>query len=211
MRPLFWRDLILSERKEKTIHVFKLIGENFVRFLFSVLFVSVFQMIFGVENTLAGVAASVAITMYPAMDTGLKPLPMCGVIIGLFLGSGIAAELSVISPWLALPVHFLFVAAVMVLCGTPLEIKTFICFLLSFVFCQATPVPLEAFPMRMLCLFTGSVLTAVCTLVWWKHKGYGTNGISIRRQIHLSAKTGGLSCAWPPALPSQCLPPPCWG
>lgn len=85
-------------------------------------------MIFGVENTLAGVAASVAITMYPAMDTGLKPLPMCGVIIGLFLGSGIAAELSVISPWLALPVHFLFVAAVMVLCGTPLEIKTFICF-----------------------------------------------------------------------------------
>ena len=46
--------------------------------------------------------------------------------------------------------------------------------------------------MRMLCLFTGSVLTAVCTLVWWKHKGYGTNGISIRRQIHLSAKNRGL-------------------
>jgi len=192
MRPLFWRDHILRERKEKIIRALKLIGENLVRFLFSIAFVTLFQMLFGVENTLAGVAASVAVTMYPAMDTGLKPLPMCGVIIGLFLGSGIAAELSVISPWLALPVHFLFVVAVMVLCGTPLELKTFICFLLSFVFCQAAPVPLEAFPMRMLCLLAGSVLTAVCTLVWWKHKGYGSNGISLRRQIHLSAKNKGL-------------------
>lgn len=192
MRLYYWRDFILSERKEKVIHVLKLIGENFVRLLFFVLFVSIFQMIFGVENTLAVVAASVAITMYPVMDTGLKPLAMCGVIIGLFLGSGIAAELSVLSPWLALPVHFLFVVAVMVLCGAPLEIKTFICFLLSFVFCQSTPVPLEEFPKRMLCLLTGSVLTAACTLVWWKHKGYGANGISIRQQIHLSAKNKGL-------------------
>lgn len=182
----------MNEKKGKAVKACKLIGENFVRFLFSVAFIAVFQMFFGSGNILAGVAISVAITMYPVMDTGLKPLQMAGVIVGLFLGTGIAAELSVISPWLAIPFDFLIIVVIMALCAAPLDIKSYICFLLSFVFCQATPVPLEEFPLRLLCLLIGSMLTALCTLVWWRKKGYGKNGIGIRQQIHLSARHKGL-------------------
>lgn len=182
----------MNEKKEKTVKTVKLIGENLVRFLFSVSFIAVVQMVFGSGNILAGVAVSVAVTMFPVMDTGLKPMQMAGVIVGLFLGTGIVAELSVISPWLAIPFDFLIVTVIMVLCAAPLNLKTYICFLLSFVFCQATPVPLEEFPMRLLCLFAGGVLTALCTLVWWRKKGYGKNGIGIRQQVHLSAQHKGL-------------------
>lgn len=182
----------MNEKKEKAVKAAKLIGENFVRFIFSVAFIGVVQLFFGSGNILAGVAVSVAVTMFPVMDTGLKPLQMAGVIVGLFLGTGIVAELSVISPWLAVPFDFLIIVVIMALCAAPLNLKSYICFLLSFVFCQATPVPLEEFPMRLLCLFTGGVLTALCTLIWWRKKGYGKDGIGIRQQIHLSAQHKGL-------------------
>ena len=162
----------VSEKKKKRVQLLKSAGENLVRFAFSLLFVSVYQLLFGVENTLAGVAISVAITMLPVCDTGVRPISMAGMIVLLFAGCGLVSQLALVSPWLALPVNFCFVLLIMALCSEPPQIKLYINFMLGFVFCQATPVPMELFGRRMLGLLTGSTLVAVVSLA-----GCGSNAV----------------------------------
>ena len=103
--------------------------ENGLRFLFSVVFIFVYQQVFGAENTLPGVAVSVALTMYPTMDLGVRPLTMAGTIAGLFVAAGPVAQLALASPWLALPCNLLFVLLIMLLTCEPEPFKPSVCFL----------------------------------------------------------------------------------
>ena len=143
---------------QKVKNLIKLIFENAFRFLFNVGFVYLFQFLFGMQNTLAGVAIGVALTLFPVTPNGIGTLPMAGIIVGLFTACGLAAQLALVSPWLALPLNFLFVALIMLLTCEPLQQKPSITFLLCFVFCQATPVPAGEFPVRLLACFAGGAL-----------------------------------------------------
>lgn len=163
----------------------QLILGNAVRFAFNILFISVFQALFGAVNVLPGVAIVVALTMYPTCNLGMKPGVMAAVISILFVLSGFVAQLALLSPWIALPVNFLFTILILALSGEPLSYRTSICFLLSFVFCQATPVPAEQFPTRLLALVCGAALVAGTTVLLWKKNGYGKNGRTGKEQILL--------------------------
>lgn len=166
--------------------------ENGLRFLFSVVFIFVYQQVFGAENTLPGVAVSVALTMYPTMDLGVRPLTMAGTIAGLFVAAGLVAQLALASPWLALPCNLLFVLLIMLLTCEPEPFKPSVCFLLAFVFSQATPVPMERFPLRMAGLAAGGLLVAGVTLLEWHRRGFGRQGRSLTQQMRLSLEKPGL-------------------
>lgn len=162
--------------KKKPADFCKIAAGNLLRCIFSVLFVTIFQMIFGAENTLVGVAVSVGVTMYPECYTGLRPLSMGIAIVVLITGGGIVSQFYFASPWLALPVNFLFGLLIMTFTSQPAMLQPAIVYLLTFVFAQATAVPMALFKRRLLACLIGGFLVAAITLICWKRRGYGANG-----------------------------------
>ncbi len=168
-----------------------LILTNAVKFAFNVVFAYVYQMIFGPENTLAGVAVNIGFTTLPDMDVGILPLPMCGIIIVLYTLAGIVSQFAYAPIGVAFIVYFLFVVVILLLSSEPIAMKTSISFLLCFVFCQANPVSAERLPIRLLSLFIGGVLVSLWLLFRWKHHGIGKNGRTLMEQIRFCAKRPG--------------------
>lgn len=166
----------------------RLIVENAIRFIFSVGFVTIFQFLFGSENILAGVAISVGLTMIPFVDLGIRPGTMAGIIIILYGGCASVAQTALIIPWVAFLADFLFVVILLGLMCEPEMLKPSISFLLCFVFCQAMPVSIEAFPMRIKGMLAGGILVAAVTFFFWKKRGYGKNGRNLKEQIRLCLK-----------------------
>lgn len=179
------------KRAEKGKSFFKRAGVNALKFAFNVLFAYVFQVVFGPENILVGVALCVGLTTLPEMDTGIQRVPMAGIIVGLNLAAGLAAQFALTNIWLALPVNALFVAALLLLSAEPVSKKTAISFLLCFIFCQANPVPTERLGMRMAALLAGSVLIAAVLFVKWKRRGIGDAGRTLSEQIRFCALQRG--------------------
>lgn len=193
----------LSNAKQKVGTVSRQMLKNAIQFAIGLLFISAFQALFGMENILVGVALSVGFTMLPDLEWGIRPKAMLGITVGLFVGSGIVAQLALVSPWIALPVNFLFVLLILLLTGEPEQLKPYMSFLLCFVFAQSTPVPWEAFPKRLLGMAVGGLFVAVVAWFKWKKTGNGANGRPIREQIAL-CKVGrgfilrmslGIACA----------------
>lgn len=178
----------MSEKATKLKHTGKLILENALRFFFTLGFIMAFQFLFGAENVLVGVAISVALTMIPVMDLGVRPVSMAGILMILFIGSALAAQSALFSPWAALPVNFLFVVLIMLLSGEPLPLKPSISFLLCFVFGQSMPVPWTEFPRRLLGVVVGGLVVVAATVVFWKKRGYGKDGRTIKEQLLLCQK-----------------------
>lgn len=167
------------------LRIGRLIVENALRFLFSVGFVTIFQLLFGSENILAGVAISVGLSMFPLADLGIRPGTMAGIMIVLYGGCAVAAQTALITPWLAFLADFLFVVVLLGLSCEPEMLKPSSSFLLCFVFCQAMPVSAEAFPMRIAGVMTGGILVAAVTYFYWKKRGYGKNGRNLKEQVRL--------------------------
>lgn len=183
--------ILLSKIKLKTIHIGKTAIENAFRFIFNLGFIMVFQMLFGVENVLPGVAISVGLTMFPDGYIGIKRETMGGVIVILYTGSVLAAQSTLISPWIAFIINFLFVYLIMNLVCEPNEFKPAISFLLCFIFSQATPVSMELFPKRLLGALVGGSLVAIITMIKWKSNDKGDEGRDLKEQILLCRKKRG--------------------
>ena len=169
----------------KTKNMARLIVKNALNFAFNLAFVFLYQMLFGTENVLPGVAIGVGLTMFPVGYVGIRPLTMGGIILVLYTGSVIVGQTALISPWLALPVNFLFVLIIMVLTCEPAMYKPAISFLLCFVFSQAAPVAPEAFPVRAAGALAGGAAVAAATVIRWKKQGHWNDGRNLKEQIEL--------------------------
>ena len=155
---------------------------NAFRFLISLAFIIVFQTLFGVENTLLGVAISVGFTMLPMCNLDIKPWTMFWIIVILYGGSTFVAQLSAVNPWLAFGCNFIFLSLIILLANEPLEYQTNITFLLCFVFSQSTVVSWSQFPMRATAGIVGGIFVGGCVVLNWYRHGYGGK-IRVRQQI----------------------------
>lgn len=155
---------------------------NAFRFLISLAFIIVFQTLFGVENTLLGVAISVGFTMLPMCNLDIKPWTMFWIIVILYGGSTFVAQLSAVNPWLAFGCNFIFLSLIILLANEPLEYQTNITFLLCFVFSQSTVVSWSQFPMRAIAGIVGGIFVGGCVVLNWYRHGYGGK-IRVRQQI----------------------------
>lgn len=182
----------MTPSKEKLRRIARPALENAVRFLFNLGVAYAYQFVFGAQNILVGVVIALAITLFPVADLGIRPLPMALITVGLFCLCGPVAQLAMAPPLLALPCNFAFVALIMLTTCEPMNVKPFISFLLCFLFCQATPVSAEGLPMRMLALAAGAAATAAATCIWWRRRGYGANGRTLKEQMRLCLKNRGL-------------------
>lgn len=178
----------MSEKQHKMINIIKLIFKNAFQFLFTLAFILIFQSLFGTSNILLGVSISVGLTMFPNCPLGIRPFPFCITIIGFYIGSVFVSQLALSSPWIALPINFLFVTLIMLFLNEPMVMKPSISFLLAFVFCQASPVSWNEFHFRFWGAALGGILVAVITVVQWKKKGYDKDGRTLKEQVLLCQK-----------------------
>lgn len=174
--------------KEKALRAAKLAIVNLGRFAVNLAFVFAFQTLFGMSNILVGVAIGVGFTTLPKMDLGVRPGVMAAIVLALYTGAGLLGQTALLPIWAALPLNFLFVAAILLFSGEPVSLKPSISFLLCFVFAQATPVPWAQYPTRLAgTLAAGGVVAAVCLLGWKKYGCQGTR--SLRSQLALCARS----------------------
>ena len=169
-----------SNEKSKFIEKIK---HNTFRFLAMMGFIMVYMAIFGQENTLPGVAIYVGIMMFPKMNTGIKLYDMLIMVAILFLGSGIVAQIGVISPWLALPLNIIYIFITMIVTTEPAPYKMNMVFLLPLLFCQSVPVSIDLFPKRMVGILIATGITVAVTYIEWKKRGYGEEGRTLKEQI----------------------------
>ena len=169
-----------SNEKSKFIEKIK---HNTFRFLAMMGFIMAYMAIFGQENTLPGVAIYVGIMMFPKMNTGIKLYDMLIMVAILFLGSGIVAQIGVISPWLALPLNIIYIFITMIVTTEPAPYRMNMVFLLPLLFCQSVPVTIDLFPKRMLGMLIATVITVVVTYIEWKKRSYGKEGRTLKEQI----------------------------
>lgn len=168
--------------------IWKEILHNAFRFMINIGFVMIFQLLFGVENILTGVAIGVGFTMLPKMDLPIRPMTMFLITVVLYTGGGLVGQLALVSPWIAFPCYFAFCILIILLSNEPVEYKTNISFLLCFVFSQAAPVPWNHFMSRCSAVFFGGLFVGFCILISWHRQGYGKNGRTLKEQIQLCTK-----------------------
>lgn len=162
---------------------------NLFKFLCMMVFITIFQALFGAENILIGVAISVGLTMFPTGYTGIRRGPTVFTILVLYVGGALLSETALLSPWLALPLNFLFLVALLALSMEPELMKPSISFLLTFIFGQATPVPWEALPKRLASALAGALFVAAWTYVAWRRHGYGgPDARTLRQQCALCVR-----------------------
>ena len=99
--------------------------------------------------------------MFLKLDIGIKHTQAPFVIFGLFVLTGLSAFVAAINPWLGLLINFITVCAIMVLSGQRAEYRSFMPFLLCYIFTQSTPVYDIDFGMRMASLAAGGALVGI--------------------------------------------------
>lgn len=147
---------------------------NTARFAFILLFINLYAYFFGQVNLLPSIAVVVAILTFPVCDMEIKTSSMTFLIFFFFIGSGLAAALSLVNPWIGLLLNFAFIGLIMAFSAEPSDIKPHIIFLLCYIFCQSSPVSGHDFVLRMVSLAASAAVTAAATAIFWKIKGYGT-------------------------------------
>ncbi|WP_288060095.1 FUSC family protein [Thomasclavelia cocleata] len=161
---------------------------NAFRFIINVGFVYIFQLLFGVENILPGVAIGVGFTMLSINDFNLQPWTMFFITVFLYTLSGFVGQSALMPIIPAFIINFLFVILIILLINEPQILKSNISFLLCFVFAQSTSVSWNLFNIRLLSLFCGSLFVGACIIINWYRKGYGKNGRNLKEQILLCQK-----------------------
>lgn len=161
----------------KIVKILKLIGIKTLMFAFILLTIVVFIIAFGSPGVYTGVATATGLLMFTQLDLGIKRNQAPFVIFGLFILAGVSSFVGAINPWLGLLVNFISVCAIMVLSGQRAEYRTYIPFLLCYVFTQGTPVYGIDFGMRMASLATGGALIGLVYFIVHRKKPSPSVGV----------------------------------
>lgn len=157
-----------SNLNEKAI----LIVSKSLSFLGSLIFINVYSMLFGATETLVGVAMLTGYAMMRNMDLGFDAGEATAGIFLLFPLIGIMAHISQFNLLLAIPVHFFTVYFLMLLSSLPLAYKTYMPFILCYIFAQSNPVSGQLIFNRMIGLTAGGLLIAMVYYLSHRKKVY---------------------------------------
>lgn len=138
----------------------KKVLSKFLIFAFVMLFVMLFTLVFSSDNSYIGVAMITGIMMFKFIDLYIPYKKSPCLIIGLFLLIGVSAWLSQFNPFSGFFINFITIIIFLTLSSADMESKSYMPFILCYIFIQANPVSDDKMPLRMLALFIGSILVS---------------------------------------------------
>lgn len=133
---------------------------NLLKVISIISFVVLFSQIFGSINTLTGISTLVALMTFWCIDIGINKKQAPFIIILLFVLTGISNRLAMFNPILGLIINFTTAFLVTYIPSHKPEYKTYMAFILCFIFNESNPATGHDFFTRMLSLLIGSILVA---------------------------------------------------
>ena len=147
----------------------KIIG-NTILFVGILLFINIFNMMFGQENSVVGVAVITASLMLLQRDLTASPLEnfMNLAIFNVF--TGVCAYIANINMWIGIPINFVALFVIGYLCSSNLKFPVIIGFGLQYLFMLFTPVYGKSFIMRIAGLIFGAFFAMLLQVIANKNK-----------------------------------------
>lgn len=130
-------------------------------FLFCVLFISLHNKIFGMENNIIAVVILTGLFIFMRGDFGYKAPQAACAIVFLFLLMVTSAKLSLVHPVLGLVLNFITINLILILSCHDLTQGNHVPFLMGYLFCQGYDVTGQALTNRYVSIFAGSVIIAL--------------------------------------------------
>lgn len=138
-----------------------------VNFIFIILFVNVFQAVFGAENSIVGVIFTIMMAASMARDLTAMPVKhLLTQTVVLFLITAAACFVSNVNPIAALPVNLVMIFIILYAYTFEYSSHLYFPYLLSYLFLVfITPAAPEQLPKRLLGVFAGTVCMILYQLV----------------------------------------------
>lgn len=149
---------------------YKLLFGNLILIIGIIIFVSLFSKIFGMENNFLGVGVITAILMCGIIDIDLSIKDSIIAIIVSLIIMCFSAYLGRLNLLLGIFINFITVFFIMHVFTKIIDIKTFLPFILCYVFLEGNPVPLEKLPIRIVAAFVGGILIALAYYLTHKNQ-----------------------------------------
>ncbi|MPQ44223.1 FUSC family protein [Clostridium tarantellae] len=143
----------------------KLIMSKTILFICIVVFIILFKIVFGVENTLIGVTTITAALMLLQKDLTLEFFKNTVKLIFLNLFIGGAATLASNNMWIAIFVNLIAVFFIGYRLCYNLNKPIYLPFLLQYLFILATPVPINELSIRFISLIVGALIIMGAQLI----------------------------------------------
>ena len=142
-----------------------------VNFIFIILFVNIFQKVFGAENSIVGVIFTIMMSASMVRDLTATPIRhLCIQTAVLFLMAAAACFVAFAPPLLALPVNLAMLFLILYAFTYEYVSHLYFPYILSYLFLVfISPVPPAALPNRLLGVFVG----AVCIILYQLLNGRG--------------------------------------
>ena len=148
----------------------KLVISKSVTFIFVVVYVVLFKLIFGDENSLVGVTTITAALMFLGKDLTLSPVRNASRLILLNLFIGIATMLAASNIWLGIIINFITLFIISYLLCYNLESPMYFPFTLQYLFLLSSPVSIEQIPKRLIALAFGGIFVIILQLIVNKNR-----------------------------------------
>lgn len=139
---------------------FKLLLGNLILIIGIIAFVALFSMLFGVENNLLGVGVITAVLMCGVIDLDLPMKHSAIAILLSLIIMSFSAYLSRLNPLTGIVINFITAFFIIYMSTNRLDTKTFLPFILCYVFLEGNPVDIEKLPIRIVATIIGGGLIA---------------------------------------------------
>ena len=168
---------------------FKLAIKNLLQLLCIIAFIVGFSAILGSENQLIGVGLVTGIIMFYNIDLGLDKKQAPFIIFGLCLLMAVANIVSVYNVYLAILFNIITIYLFMTLSTVHLKNKTYIPFILMYIFAEGMPIEPNQIPKRALAFILSGILLTLVYCIKHRKLENGKTIKDIYNNISISKET----------------------
>ncbi|MEA4804636.1 FUSC family protein [Acetobacterium wieringae] len=136
----------------------KKIAKAMALFLVILLFIGLFGFLFGSDNVTLGVSTVLAVLIYLSRDLTANPVKNTIKLILFNVIMGLAAYLSSLNLFLAIPINFISLFTIAATLSYTISSPISTPFSMQYIFLIVYPVSLSALPLRLAALITGALI-----------------------------------------------------
>lgn len=163
----------------------KLILSKIPVFLFCVLFISMHNKFFGIENSIVGVTMLLGLFMSFGSDLGFKLNQACIAMLFLFFLMVSAPTLSLINPYIGLLINFISLFFILTVSGNNIKASNHLTFMMGYLFCQGYTVHGEIYHKRLLSVFIFAIIITFIYFFMNRKKTYTMNFTDLFKNMSL--------------------------
>ncbi len=175
-------------RKEKAKHIAIYLIKVLLTLVFCFVFVGAYSMLFGAENSTAGVVVLLAVLVFRQADLGFKASQSAWTLLVIFAVMAFGPRLAnALPPALGLIVNIICVFALTVLGCHNILMSNHSTFVLGYLLLYGYDVQGQVYMLRLAALGVGAVITALILYRNQHHRSYKRSFMDIFREFHMDS------------------------